>query len=252
MSVTRFISTSAILAVVLVGGAFAQNRRPDSQRMQIAGELHTQLQTFAQQKILPTLRQWKAKLDGAMSAEDLATLNGLRDRAAKFHQQMMEHGKAMREAWKNEDYAALKQHRDAMKGMKDEMRAIMTELKPLAEKYKTTLQAIGEDAKPAMEGWKTEGKSIIEKWKAEHKDQLGDKPAPPMMEPGGPMMGPKGHGHGMMGPEGPMPGMLGMHGKGAAVWFMLWNGQDLPQMQRPGGQPGAQPIMPDDSNQDLD
>lgn len=162
-----------------------------------------------------------------MSAEDLTALNGLRDRTAKLRAAMMEHGRAMRQAWAAEDYDALRSHRDAMKGLMDEHRAIMKELKPLAEKYRPTLEEIGTEARPAMEGWKTQGKDIVSKWVDAHREELGDHPKH-MMKPGM-----------------PMHHMFGGDKRKAVAKFMLWDGKDLPEMPGPdkdGGPNG----MPDD------
>lgn len=223
----RILISTAALALVVVVGATAQGRQPDPAKMELVRELHTELRTFAQTTILPTLRQWKARLDGAMSPEDLAALNGLRDRAAKLRASMMEHGRAMRQAWTREDYEALRAHRDAMKGSMEELHAIMKELKPLAEKYRSTLEAIDTEARPAIEGWKMQGKEIVTKWAEAHREELGDHPKH-MMKPGM-----------------PMHHMFGGDRKKAVAKFMLWNGDDLPEMPAPDrdGGPGS---MPDD------
>jgi len=219
---------AAALALAVTTGTVAQGRRPDPQKMELVKELHNELRTFAQGKILPTLRQWKAKLDGSMSAEDLTALNTLRARAAKLRDAMMEHGRAMRQAWKSEDDAALRTHRDAMKGLMGELHAIMKELKPLAEKYRSTLEAIGAEARPVIQEWRTEGKAIVEKWAAEHRDELGDHPRHMMR-------------HGM-----PMSHMFGGPKKKTVARFMLWNGDDLPEMPTPDRNGPPEHMMDDD------
>ncbi len=224
---------AAALTLAVTTGTVAQGRRPDPQKMELVKELHDELRTFAQGKVLPTLRQWKAKLDGSMSAEDLTALNTLRARAAKLRAAMMEHGRAMRQAWKSENYEALRAHREAMKGAMEEMRAIMKELKPLAEKYRPTLEALGAEAQPVIQGWRTEGKAIVEKWAAEHRDELGD------------------HARHMMKHDMPMGHMFGGSKKKAVARFMLWNGDDLPEMPAPDRDGAPEPMM-DDTMLNLD
>jgi len=231
---TRILLSVAALALVIASGAVAQGRRPDKQKMELARELHGQLSTYASEKVLPMLRRWKAQLDGAMTADDLAALNDLRSRAKKLRATLVEHGKGLRAAWKSEDYDALRQHREGMKGMKDELHAILSELKPLAEKYRPTLEAIGAEAQPMIQEWRTEGKAIIEKWAVDHRDELGDHPRHLMK-------------HGMsMGP------MLGGSKKKAVAHFMLWSGEDLPGMQSSPDEGGRLPMMSDEDLVNLD
>lgn len=212
---TRIFLATAALAIVAITGVTAQERQPDPARTELVRELHAELLTFARTNIFPALRQWKAKLDGAMSPDDLATLNGLRDRAAKLRTSMMEHGRAMRQAWKSEDYDALRSHRDALKGLMSELRAIIKELRPLAGKYRPALEEIGVEARPAIERWKNGGKEIVARWANAHPDELG------------------GHPKCLLKRGLPMSHMFGGSTKRAVAKFMLWNGDDLPEMPSP-------------------
>jgi hypothetical protein len=207
----------ALLALV-VGSVSAQDRMhhtPDPAKMEAHKELMGTLKEYARANVLPQLTTWKGQLDGAMSADDLQKLNTLRARAAELRDKGISQMRTMREAWTAENYDQIKAMRQQMKEIKAEHRALLEELKPLAEKYRSTLEAIGQESKPKVQNWKAEGKALVEKWMAEHKDEVGDMPR----HMGGMMMHGFGHKFGKMGKE--------MRGKMMAAHFMLWDGTDF-------------------------
>lgn len=210
------------LGVLTVASATAQEREGAMRNLGLYKELITTLKSWAKTNVVPQLRTWKGQLDAAMSADDLAKLNALRARATQLRKEAVATGKAMHEAWKAENYDALKQAREKMKGYREQRDVLFAELKPLAVKYSSTLMAIGADAKPKAAAWKEEGKKIAMKWIADHKEELGDHPMPPLHRM-----------HGMMGLGG------GMRKKVMAAYFMLWDGgdfiDDLDQMNGQGG-----------------
>ncbi len=272
------------LAMALVLGAAmavpvsAQRAKPDPQKMDPARveamkELKASIKSFAQETILPQVRNWKTKLDAAMSPEDLAALNALRGRATALRGKFIEHATAMRSAWQSEDYVALKNQRDAMKELGAEKEAIGAELKPLAMKYLATLMEIGTEAKPVIGTWKQSGKDIFVAWQAKNKDVLGDSPMGACAKRDGPKGDcpkgdcPKGDcpkgacPHGQcpkgekMGGEkmgGPMMhgmglGMFGGRGgqKAMVAYFMLWDGGDIiNEMENAISSPGEPGFMP--------
>lgn len=221
---------AAAAFALMVGTATAQKpeRQPDPQRAEAVKELRETMKSWTQSTIVPVLSQWKAKLDGAMEPADLQKLNELRSQAASMKKEAMEHATAMREAWKNEDYGTLKSHRDALKGMRDKRKALMEQLKPLAMKYRSTLEEIGKTAKPQVEQWKQEGKEKVEAWTAQHQDLLG---------------GNDGRFKRMWKRWGKFTGIDNdTKRKIAAARFMLWNGgdftRDMDQMMDRGGNGG--------------
>lgn len=213
------VAALAALAVGIGSVAIAQPKpahKPDPKRQEARQQLRQTMLDWTRTAIIPTLNQWKSQLDAAMSAEDLATLNGLRSRAAALRKQGMTHRSGMHQAWQQEDYTALKTHREALRGMREQLRTLLGELKPLAIKYRTTLQQIGETARPQVKEWRNEGKQKLEEWMAAHSEELGDHP-----------LGKFQHGMPWKG-WGKMFGMGGeMRKKVAAARFMLWNGDDF-------------------------
>jgi len=216
MAIKRNALVTLALGILAIGTAAAQKPErtpPSPQTMAALSELKTTMSSWAQSNVLPSLRSWKSKLDGAMSAGDLQTLNGLRARAATLRKDM---AAGMREMKKGDRQA----NREKMKGFGDQRKAIMEELKPLATKYRPTLESLAEEAKPKFEEWKKSGLEIAQKWYAENKDVLGDR--------GGEMLQ---HGLGFMGK------MDGQRMKQmAAAYFMLWDGGDpIEQLQQEMG-----------------
>lgn len=216
-------------AAIAVGMAFAQpsHRGPkniDPKMAQAHKELRESLMTWGRANVLPQLRTWKGQLDGAMSADDLRTLNDLRARATALRKEKAalaaEFGKGRRDG-ENKTDEARKAHREQKEALRSRHKAIAEELKPLAEKYQSTLETIGQDARPKIEGWKEEAKAIVVKWFEQHKSELGDRKPGHMMR----------HGMGMFG---------GFKGKGRIVArFMLWDGGDFSEEmeQMDGGSP---------------
>jgi hypothetical protein len=163
--------------VFSIVGAFAlmlinSTVRAEQPQSAVRQELHAKLSQFAKAQVFPSLREWKSRLDGAMTAADLATLNGLRSRAAELRKQALSYTKSIHSAWKSEDYTALKSSRDGMKTLAEQRDNLFGELKPIAIKYASTLKSIGEVAKPKIETWKEQGREIFKTWAESHKDEL--------------------------------------------------------------------------------
>lgn len=236
------IAALVVLAAVAVGAAVGQPRvhghgdghcrgkEMDPKTAAAFKALHQELATWGRANVLPQLRTWKGQLDGAMSADDLRTLNDLRTRAAAVNKEKMALMAQKHAARENDNRAEAKDIREKMKAIHEKRQQIATELKPLAEKYRSTLMAIGEEAKPKAEEWKEEGKKIATNWMNAHKDELGEHPMGGLHHMGRLFGGFKG----------------GRIGKGIAARFMLWDGGDLiEQMQQ------EMPGMDGDNNPDL-
>jgi hypothetical protein len=127
--------------------------------------LRDEVKNYARREILPSLREWKKTLDDAMKSEDLSALNQLRKEAAQLRSSTREISQEMRQAWKKEDYAALKSARSRMDGLKSSRTELLAKLKPLGERYRSTLETIGQKAAPAVQQWRQAGRQIVERWK---------------------------------------------------------------------------------------
>jgi hypothetical protein len=208
---------AAWAALALLAGSVVlaqQPNKPNPERQAARQQLRQTMIEWAQTTIWPTLTQWKNQLDAAMDPQDLTTLNGLRARAATLRKEFMAQRNNMRTAWQDEDYDALKNHRDALKGMRQQRHDLLKELKPLAIKYRETLQQIGETAKPQVTQWRETARQKVEEWLAANTDGFGRRP---FGFYGAPWQG-----------WGKMFGVDGqMQKKRAAARFMLWNGEAM-------------------------
>ncbi|HVZ40512.1 MAG TPA: hypothetical protein VHI13_14630 [Candidatus Kapabacteria bacterium] len=243
-SFAKNVALAVSLCALAAGTAFAQG---SDAHPRMGEELRAEIVRWATTTVVPQVRQWKTKLDGAMSPADLQTLNGLRERARVLRSELVATGKAMRTAWHDEDYAALKTSRDKMKELAGRQKELGEALKPLAERYKTTLMEIGTAAKPKMEEWKKQSHEIVSKWMDAHKDQMGTmaKPSGPNdggMPPGGMPRGGPHHGGCDMAQGAPF--MMGgdMHRKMMVARFMLWDGGGVEGLDEEG-QGAAMPEM---------
>lgn len=141
----------------------------------IAIELREEIKSYTEKNILPEMQQWKALLDNSMTKEDLAKLNELRAKASAIKEEMKKDKLALIEDRKDGEF-----DRDELKDkMKDEtqeykaeLKEIMVQLKPIAEKYTDILKNIGEKAKPKRDEWENGILIIVNNWKNEHKEEL--------------------------------------------------------------------------------
>jgi hypothetical protein len=184
-------------------------------------QLHDQMVEWVRSEILPTVRTWKTTLDEAMDRSDLDQLNALRKRAAALNARRIEYTKAMADAWRAEDYEALKASRNQMKALLPEAMLLLQELKPLGLKYRSTLEAIGEKAHPIMTEWKRAGIERFQNWMLTNREAIGDAPFPRIGGIGQMAWLAK------LGPE--------QRRKIGAAIFMLWDGGDLATQIVPEG-----------------
>jgi hypothetical protein len=169
-------------------------------------EFKVEVMEYKDSEILPKMTEWKKQLDAAMTPEDLTKLNELREKAEKFRANLAKSMKDM-------EVGNIEALKEKMISSKENIVSIMEELKPLAEKYKSTLDNLVETAKPSMEKWKDDiheiRTEIIIESTIEEKADCEKKI--------------KKHHHLNMDltPMGPM----GMKHRGGKAMFMLWNGQ---------------------------
>jgi|APEBP8051072266_1049373.scaffolds.fasta_scaffold03198_4 hypothetical protein len=184
----------------------AHNAADKEKREQARKEMKSMFAEFAKKEILPSMRQWKSNLDAAMSSEDLATLNTLRKKAKQMRESTQTTANAMRRAWKDEDYEALKKYREQLDNAKDDRIRLALDCKPLAKKYSAVLEKIGEDAKSKAPQWREKGKELVRQWMEKYDIKADGNILDGMKK---------------------RFGFLGQgDGKKAALRFMLWDGSE--------------------------
>lgn len=176
-------SKVAILSGLLITAVIvlvSYNQLIAKSRSEMFKELHGQMQNFKSTEVVPMLNKWKNQIDAAMSKEDLAKLNELRSRASEFHSKMVqERRRCINEANAGEcdgsgpkGKKGRKHSHGAKKGMNDEMRTIITELKPLSLKYLSTLDEINPEFTQKKKEWKEITSEIFANWKESNKEDL--------------------------------------------------------------------------------
>jgi hypothetical protein len=231
----------ALFAIMIIP---AQAQETDKKKYKaMFKELKELLHQYRTDNIQPKMSDWKQKLDNAMTKEDLDKLNELREKAKtmriKMQAKMKEmHRKMKRECKENPKCDHKSKHGKHMrkkhgKHMKHEnkkqMKALAGELRPLAEKYKSTLEEIGNEAMALHEKWENEMKQIVEDWKEAHSSDLEAIKDTKM-----------GRKFSRMKMKMKELKKIGMHAnkKRSAVKFMLWDGT----MKAPVGPDDEQPI----------
>jgi len=208
------------LLVFVSSSAFSQGRVLDQKTKDALKELYKGVRDYAEGNIIPKMKEWKGTLDHAMTTDDLSALNGLRDRAAQLKVKGKRLTLALRTAVQNNNPSDIRKYRQMIKALATDRQALLKDLKPLGVSYKSTLESIGKDAKPYGKEWKDGIKKIGVAWFGAHKDDLsvGFKVA--------------------LGKAIQRVKTLGtlvgddMKGKLAVARFMLWDGQDLPEVSQ--------------------
>jgi hypothetical protein len=127
---------------------------------------------YGQTNIIPKMHEWKTTLDNSISTEDLNALNELRNKAKELRKESVYYTFAILRAKKNNLSDSLKIYQDARKTVVQDQKKMLEDLKPLAEKYKSTLEEIGQDAKPLIKNWTDDIKAIAKNWFEKNKNVL--------------------------------------------------------------------------------
>lgn len=210
-----------IALVVFIGStAFSQGRILDQKTKDALKELYKEVRDYAQENIIPKMKEWKGTLDHSMTRDDLGALNALRDRAAQLKTKGKRLTLALRKAVENNNPTDIRKYRQMIKALADERTELLKDLKPLGVKYKATLESIGKDAKLYGKEWKQGIQKVGRAWYENNKADLS--------------VGFKA----LLGKAIDRLKMLGalmddaMKAKIAAAKFMLWDGKDLPEVNQ--------------------
>ena len=161
------------LFLVLPASGQPRSKPIDPKTKDALKELFTEVRTWAQDNVIPKMREWKGKLDHAMSPEDLQALNVLRDQAAGLKSAERKFAREVRAARQAKDMRELRALRAKGKLLKEKRNEILRNLKPIALKYKSTLQELGKEAKPIGKEWRDESRKMVKEWYEAHKSGLG-------------------------------------------------------------------------------
>jgi len=165
----------AVVPLLLAGShaVFAQGGvRLDSTSKEAFKALFRDLTDWAQENIIPTVREWKTSFDNSLSREDLRLLNSLRDRATQMKNDGRRYALALRRALQNNNPERARFFRRKLEALKQDRQALLNDLKPIALRYKTGLERIGAVAKPHVREWKAELGRIGREWYQQHQQDL--------------------------------------------------------------------------------
>lgn len=201
-------------------------------------EFHTSTKEWAQTTVFPTLLEWKKQIDAQLEPADLATLNELRAKASTLRQRGKELRTEVQTARKAGDKEAVQQYKEQMRALRSERKALANEVMPLIKKYKEQLKALREQTRTARTSWRETRDKQWHNWFTEASKLVqtdADREFMERME--------RGHNHRQHeGKEGKGHG----HKFRMAVRFLLWDGvidgNNLPgfeEAQPPFGREGA-------------
>ncbi len=224
----------ALCATLLFSGGTItaqRNNGANAERREAMRELRDDMRAWFEKDVYPSLKAWHDEYDASLSAEDRATLNGLRAEAKKLRAEMLAEMASMKGAGRSGDRDAMREQMEAIRDKHhDAMESIIERVRPIAKRSKEKLRALFDEHEDQIEAWRDEARAKMKAWQSEH----GGK-------------GPKGRGHHGHGPDG-LP-IIGEDGKRAALKFILWDGTMPPigqgqDMMGMGPQTGRTPLGP--------
>ena len=164
-----------LLTLFLVVSASGQipARPVDPKTKEALKELFKDVRNWAQSNVIPKMRECKGTLDDAMSPEDLQTLNALRHQATRLKGAGKKLAADVRAARLAKEVRKLRELRTQGRLLKEKRDEMLKNLKPLATKYKSTLQEIGKEARPLGKAWRVESKKMVKEWYEAHKSDFG-------------------------------------------------------------------------------
>ncbi len=224
------LGASMLLTVLLAMSASSQTpvRPIDPKTKEALKELFKEVRDWAQGNVIPKMKEWKAKLDDAMSPEDLQALDALRGQATRLKGAGRKLVAEMRAARAAKDMQKLRELGAKGKLLTEKRNEMLKNLKPLALEYKSTLQEIGKDAKPLGKDWRVEAKKMVKEWYEAHKGDFGP-----------------GFRKAFAKAVQRLKRMSGLDedlkAKIAAARFMLWDGNDLPDVGQMLDDQGSDP-----------
>jgi len=170
-----FVLTILISTILFQDISYAQEKNDHTAVIEALKQLRASLRSFGNEEILPYMSDWKNDLESGMSTDELEALNQLRVKAKLLNEKRKQFRSGLKDAWKNESNVNFGDIKGSRRELWDEYMKIIEELRPLAEKYETTLKAIGEKAKPKSQLWKKKAKTIGQKWWEQYQDQFTER-----------------------------------------------------------------------------
>jgi hypothetical protein len=191
--------------ISLHAAAIAQDKSTKrAERRAAMTELRSDLRTWFEREVYATAKSWHEQYDASLPAEDLRTLQGLRQEAKRLKESVANDLQNMRGTFERGNRSELRdkmsdlreKHRDAVKD-------VLERLKPIAKRSRTKLRQLFDDNEDKIESWRGQARDIVGDWRDEHEDLDFN---------------------GMFGRGGQQLPLMGGDGRKAAIRFILWDG----------------------------
>ncbi len=184
----------------------AQDKPTKAERRAAALDLRSDMRTWFEADVYPSLKKWHQEYDASLSSEDLATLTKYRAEAKQLKDAMRKDMMALKGTMKKGDRDEMHEKMEALREKHhDAMENIIDGVKPIIKRSKDKLRSIFDTNEDQIEAWRDKAREIMKSWSNEHQG----------MGRGGK----KGHG-----PQGMGLPLMGQDGKHAALKFVLWDG----------------------------
>lgn len=212
----KFISIAMLTLAMIFQSGFAQKPQEDKK------ETRKAVKTYVQDNVLPVLQKQRAKLDLELSASEQQALGQLREELKALHANGKDHKTERRE----QGEMPTQEERDAMRTQAKTHRLIMNRAWAIADAHETSIFGLIDEMAPNMETWRSDLQNIT----GDRKEKVRKMESDDSEEARSPRK--KGHHHGKRG-----HGKMGRLKKlGQPVFFLLWDGKELPgKAGREGG-----------------
>ena len=167
--------------------------------------MHKEMRGLFEEKIIPTIKPQREKLDTYLSQSEKNELTQIRQGL----KELAEEQKSMRrqsEGKRHERGEMSEERREAFRNHMKARRQLMTKAWAIVDAHETEIDQLLEEVKPELEKIREEGKTIREKYLPQRGEEAGRGKGRH-----------RGHGRGFRGPDG------GMRHLTRPLGFLLWN-----------------------------
>ena len=158
-----------LASIALAATSNAQDQR--SKRREAVKELRSDLRSWYEREVLPTVSRMHTEYDASLSREDMATLTRLRADAKRLRNDVRKDMQSLKSDFERGGRAELRDRlKDLRSKHRNEYKRIVEQVKPIAKRSRTKLRELFDANQDKIEQWRLEAKKIVGDWKDEHDD----------------------------------------------------------------------------------
>jgi len=190
-----------LFVTVAAQPAYTQDKPNKPERKAALKDLRSNMRTWFEADVLPSLTTWHQDYDASLTSQDLATLNRYRAEAKQLKTAMKADIRQLHATAERGNRDVMKEKMQAVREKYHaSMKNIAEGVKPIAKGSREKLRSLFDTNEDQIDAWRNKAREIMKQWKTENPDM--------------------DH-HGKSGKGLPI---IGEDGKRAALRFILWDG----------------------------